>query len=204
MTCEMPGYGRIRWTKVDPNRYFLILAARRGEFYDTSGPSFPMLIKIAGSQSQVDAVGMYSDHGKKAFGTVPPVAYKDYIREPQNDSEVMLRLEINAAQYERDLKILRTWERRVRDEELLYPVNIPLNHVLLIKAVTETLNQCSEEFKLYKLSYLTHEDWITEKYGPEFIPFAFFKELRRLNESRHVPDDKFPRATLPGSLAQGK
>lgn len=205
MTCEMPGYGRIRWTRDDPNRYFLILAARRGEFYDTSGSSFPILIKITGRESKIDAVGIYSDGGKVAFGTVPATAYKHFMREPRTDSEVMLRLEINSAQYERGLKILRTWERRVQEDALLYELSIPLNHVLLLKGVTETLNQCVEDFKLYKLSYLDHEDWIANKYeeDPEFIPFAFFKELRRLNESRHVPDDKFPLATLPGNLAQG-
>lgn len=201
MTCEMPGYGKVRWTKMDPNRYFIVLAARRGEFYDKSGSAFPMLVKIVGSGSQIDAVGIYSNEGKDAFGTVPSETYKSFLREPRDDSAVMLRLEINAAQYERGLKILRTWERRVREDHLLYVENA-LNNILLVKAVTETLNQCSEEFNLYKLYYNEH-DWIAEQYGPPFIPFAFFKELRRLNEARHVRDDKFPLATLPGSLPQG-
>jgi hypothetical protein len=77
-----------------------------------------------------------------------------------------------------------------------------LNNVLLVKAITETLNQCSEEFKLHKLYYDGY-DWIAEQYAPPFIPFAFFKELRRLNESRHVRDDKFPVATLSGIAPQG-
>ena len=203
MTCEMPGYGKTRWVKVDPNRYFLILAARRNEFYDTSGSSFPILIKISGKESKIDAVGIYSDGGKSAFGTVPAAAYKHFMKESRNNSEVMLRLEINAAQYERGLKVLQTWERRVRNEELLYVLNIPLNNVLLVKAVAESLNQCSEDFKLYKLTYVDYGYWIADTYEPAFIPFVFFKELRRLNESRHVPDDKFPLATLTGSLAQG-
>ena len=201
MTCEMPGYGKVRWTKVDPNRYFIVLAARRGEFYDKSGSAFPMLVKIVGSGSQIDAVGIYSNKGKEAFGTVPSETYKSFLREPRDDSEVMLRLEINSAQYERGLKILRTWERRVRNDELLYVENA-LNNVLLVKAVAETLNQCSEEFDLYKLDY-GEFDWIPERFEPPFIPFAFFKELRRLNETRHVRDDKFPLATLPGGPPQG-
>jgi hypothetical protein len=203
MTCVVPGLGTTRWVKVDPNRYFIVLAARKGEFYDTSGPAFPMLIKVVGRESQIDAVGTYSDHGKGIFGPVPPEAYKDFLREPRTDSEVMLRLEINSAQYERALKILRHWERRVREDALLYPTRNPLNNVLLVKAVTETLNQCSEEFKLYRLNYLVPEDWIADKYDPQFIPFVFFKELRRLNESRHVGDDKFQQATLPSVPPQG-
>ena len=200
MTCEMPGHGKVLWTKVDPNRYFIILVARRGESYDKSGSAFPILVKVAGRESQVDAVGTYSHHGKNAFGVVPPEAYKD-LREPRNDSEVMLRLEINAPQYDRGLKILRTWERRARNDELLYVENA-LNNILLVKAVTETLNQCSEEFELYKLYYNEH-DWIAEQNQPPFIPFVFFKELRRLNEDRHVRDDKFPLATLPAGTPRG-
>lgn len=203
LTCEIPGWGTTRWIKLDPNRYFIALAARRGEFYDTSGPAFPILIKIVGGEAQIDAVGTYSREGKSAFGTVPRTAYEDFMREPRNDSEVMLRLEINAAQYERGLKILRSWERRVREDALLYSAGSPLNNVLLVKAVTETLNQCGEEIKLYNLNYIHPEDWLSEKYGPAFIPFAYFKELKRLNESLHVRDEKFHQASLAAGAQPG-
>ena len=191
ITCEIPGSGPTRWTRTDPNRYFIVLAARNGEFYDSSGSAFPMLIKIVGSGSQIDAAGTYSDHGTAAFGAVPPEAYKDFMREAHGDSEVILRLEINSGQYERGLKILQTWQRRARENALLYPNSFALNNVVLVKAVTETLNQCTEEVKLYKLNYIHPEDWISDNYGSQFIPFFYFRELRRLNESRHVRDDKF-------------
>jgi hypothetical protein len=201
-TCVIKGSAPARWTRVDPNRHFIVLAARTGEFYDGSGSAFPILIKMVGSESQVDAVGTYSDHGTWAFGTVPPAAYKDFMREARADSEVMLRLEINPAQYERSLKIMRTWERRVREGAQLYPTGHPLNNVLLVKAVTETLTQCSDEIKLYKMNYIHPEDWLSDQHNPGWIPFAYFKELRRLNESRHVRDDKF-QALLPAGTPQG-
>ncbi len=205
MTCMMPGSGPTRWIKVDPNRYFIVLAAREKIFYDRSGPAFPILIKLAGREAQIDAVGTYSDHGKSEFGRVPPEAYKDFMKEPGNESTVMLRLELNSGQYERGLKILQTWDRRVREGALLYPVGNPLNNILLVKAITETLNQCGEEFKLYKLNYLHPEDWIADEYDPQYIPFVLFKELRKLNESRHVRDDKFQQAqaALPSGQPQG-
>lgn len=196
-TCVTRGSEPARWVRVDPNRYFIVLAARNGEFYNTSGSAFPILIKKAGAEPQVDAVGTYSDRGKEAFGRVPLKGYEDFIREPRKDSEVMLRLEINTAQYERGLKILRTWERRAREGALLYETNYALNNILLVKAVTETLNQCSEEVELYKLSYIHPQDWITNEYAPSFVPFYYFKELRRLNESLHVRDDKFQEAVVP-------
>jgi len=196
LTCVWPGAGLTRWVRVDPNRYFIVLAAREGVFFDRSGPAFPMLIKLDGQGARVNAVGTYSAGGTRSFGPVPPEVYRDFLREARADSEVMLRLEINAAQYERGLRILLEWERRVRERALLYPPRTHLNNVLLVKSVVESLNQCGERIRMYKLNYLHPEDWISDKYPPPFLPFNYFKELRRLNESEHVGDAAFP---APGS-----
>jgi hypothetical protein len=195
-TCVPRGGKPVRWVRLDSNQYFIVLAARSGEFYDQNGSAFPVLIKIAGSTSQIDAVGTYSAHGVRTFGTVPPESYKDFLREARGDSEVMLRLELNTQQYERALEIVQTSGRRAREGELLYPNDFYLNNILLVKAVTETLNQCSEEVHLYKLNYIHPEDWISNNNSPGFVPFVFFKELRRLNESLHVQDNDFPHVSL--------
>ncbi|MBO0725552.1 MAG: hypothetical protein J2P52_08130, partial [Blastocatellia bacterium] len=105
----------------EPHRHFLVLAGRSGTFYDNSGPAFPMLIRLDGERIQIDAVGVYSIQGKRIFGSVPEVAYEEFMREPRDASDVMLRLEITPGQYERGLKILQTWERRAREGALLYP-----------------------------------------------------------------------------------
>ena len=195
ITCEIPGVvGTVRWTRVDPDRYFMILVARQNEFYDNSGSAFPMVIKLAGGVPQIAAAGTYPSHGKPAFGTVPAEVYKDYLREARGDSEVILRLEINSQQYERALKIVQEWQRRAREGALLYrpPDGIfSLNNLMLLRSVTETLNLCENDFDLYKLDYDYPRDWISDTYGPEFIPFYFFKELKRLNEARHIEYTKF-------------
>jgi hypothetical protein len=183
------GSGTTRWVKVDPHKYFLVLAGRTGTFYDRSGPTFPMLIKMDAGKTQVDAVGIYSTRGAETFGTVPAETYNEFMREPANVSDVMLRLEITETQYERGLKILRTWERRLREGALLYP-DVSMDNILLVKQVTESLNQCGEKIKLYKLDWGL-EDQISDKRKPTHIPFLYFKELRRLNESLHVRDEKF-------------
>src|ERR1041385_5152722 len=60
LTCEIPGVkGTLRWTRVDPDRYFLILVARQNEFYDKSGSAFPMVVKLAGGIPEIKAVGTY-------------------------------------------------------------------------------------------------------------------------------------------------
>ena len=200
ITCEIPGIGTTRWTRVDPDRYFIVLAARKGEFYDTSGSAFPMVIKLAGGVPTIDAFGIYLSKDGRTFGTVPPALYKDHLREAQKDSETTLRLEINSRQYERALKIVKTWERRAREGALLYitqnTVNAEdnpdsLNNILVVKAVTETLNQCSDDVDLYPLNYVQKDDWISDKFGSAFVPFYYFKELRRRTEERHIPAEQF-------------
>jgi hypothetical protein len=205
LTCEIPGVkGTVRWTRVDPDRYFLILVARENEFYDHSGSAFPMVIKLAGGVPTIDAAGTYSEQGKSAFGTVPPNVYKDYLREARGDSEVILRLEINSRQYDRALKIVQEWQRRARENALLYraPDGIAaLNNLVLLRGVTETLNVCQNDFDLYRLNYDYPKDWISDQYGPEFIPFYFFKELKRRNEARHIEYTKFQTLVPLSNLA---
>jgi hypothetical protein len=197
ITCQIPGVGETRWTRVDADRYFIVLVARQDEFFDKSGSAFPVVIKMAGGASKMDAAGLYSDKGVAAFGAVPADAYKEYLRDARGDSEVILRLEINSRQYERALKVVQEWQRRAREHTLLYTNDnalsapLPLNNILLVKAVTETLNLCQDDFDLYKLDYAHPTDWITNQYGPEFVPFMYFKELRRRNEARHIEYKKF-------------
>jgi hypothetical protein len=198
ITCAIPGIGTTRWTRVDPDRYFIVLAARQKEFYDDSGSAFPMVIKLAGGTPTIDAFGVYLAKGARAFGTIPPDIYKNYLREARNDSETTLRLEINSRQYERALKIIKEWERRDREGALLYNTAREtldeatyLNNILVVKAVTETLNQCSEDVNLHPLNYIQKDDWISDKYSSALVPFFYFKELRERNEARHIEDKKF-------------
>ncbi len=203
LTCEIPGVkGTVRWTRVDPDRYFIILVARQNEFYDHSGSAFPLVVKLAGGVSTIEAAGTYSDHGKLAFGPVPPEIYKDYLREARGDSEVILRLEINSRQYDRALKVVQEWQRRAREHALLYIDSpVTLNNILLVKAVTETLNLCQNDFDLYRLDYSYPGDWITDQYSTEFVPFFFFKELKRRNEARHIEYNKFQQLVPMANLA---
>jgi hypothetical protein len=205
ITCEIPGVKEpVRWTRVDADRYFLILVARQNEFYDHSGSAFPLVVKLAGGVPKIDAVGTYSNHGKAAFGTVPVEVYKDYLREARGDSEVILRVEINSQQYARASKIVQEWQRRVREGALLYrsPDALEiLNNILLVRDVTETLNLCENDLDLYKLNYNYPQDWITNTYGHESVPFFFFKELRKRNEARHIDYKKFQELVPMPNLA---
>lgn len=207
LTFVTPGSAPTRWIRVDNCRYFLVLAGRMGTFYDNSGPTFPMLIKVDGQKTQVDAVGIYANGGKWVFGTIPSETYNEFMKESRKDLDVMLRLEVTAAQYERGLKIVKTWERRARNNELLYP-DLPMDNILLAKQVTETLNQCGEKVKLYKLDW-SIEDRISSSSPRDDnpftrIPFLYFKELKRLNQSLHVSDEEFYGHALPTQRQAGQ
>ncbi len=198
ITCAIPGIGTTRWTRVDADRYFIVLAARKGEFYDSTGSAFPMVIKLVGGVPTIDSFGVYLAKGERAFGVIPPDVYKNYLREARTDSETTLRLEINSRQYERALKIIKEWERRHREGALLYTNGREtlddatyLNNILVVKAVAESLNQCSEDINLYPLNYVQKDDWISDKYKSALVPFYYFQELRRRNEARHIDDKKF-------------
>lgn len=189
ITYAKPGQEAARLVRVDQYRYFLVLAGRKGTFYDLSGPTFPMLIKMDEGKTEINAFGIYSSKGLATFGPIPAETYNEFMKEPVKATDVMLRLEINGAQYERGLSIVRTWERRLRENTLLYP-DVSMDNILLAKQITETLNQCGESVKLYNLDWGI-EDTISDNTRPSLIPFLYFKELRRLNESIHVRDEKF-------------
>jgi hypothetical protein len=195
-------YDTLEWERMDSNRYFLVLAGRNGIFYDRSGPTFPTLIKTDGRETQIDAVGIYSVGDKPYFGPIPTELRDEFMKEPRNDSDVMLRLEIGAPQYERGLKVLRTWDRRAKEGDLLYP-NIFLDNVLLVKQVTETLNQCGTTVKLYRMDWGPY-DYITNDNRPSLGPFLYFKELKRLNESLHIPDVRFQEIMHPAARQAGR
>jgi hypothetical protein len=206
VTVKVLGKDAVRWSRVDPHRYFMVLAGRIREFYEGGGPSFPMLIKTDGRQTQIDAVGLYSKGNVWGFGKIPEELYNHFMKETRSDSEVMFRLELTGVQYERALKVVNTWARRVREGDLLYP-DLPLDNILLVKGVTESLNQCGERIKMYNLDWGA-QDHISHSPldRPETtrIPFLYFKELRRLNESLHVGDDKFQAATHSGGSQSGR
>lgn len=179
----------------EPARYFMILAARDGVFYERSGPAFIVLIRAGADEYDIGALGIYAGDSKQpVFGPVPASTYRDFLRETgkasAKESEVMLRLEINLAQYERTLRVLRSWERRVRENALLYP-EIALDNILLVKQATEGLNRCSRTIVSYDLDWGLRDD-ISEHSAPLRIPYEYFKELKRLNHAKHVPAPAMP------------
>lgn len=176
------------WTpSTTQQQYYMILAGQTDVFYDRSGPTFVMLQRTAAHETDVGAFGIYAGERKQpVFGPVPASVYERFVSEDRRPSDVLLRLAISQPQYERALQVLRSWERRVRENALLYP-EIALDNVLLVKQATEELNRCSHTLVAYDLDWGLQDD-ISEHNAASRIPYEYFRELARLNATRHVPD----------------
>jgi hypothetical protein len=200
-SCE----DEVKQVGADTARHFMILAASNDVFYERSGPAFVVLLRAGANDYDIGALGIYAGDGKQpVFGPVPARSYEEFLREngrsSTKTSDVMLRLEINASQYERALQVLRSWERRVLEKALLYP-EIALDNILLVKQATEELNRCTRTIAAYDLDWGLKDD-ISEHHAPLRIPYEYFKELARLNGARHVPDSAMPTALLGATDAR--
>jgi hypothetical protein len=206
---ENPGSAITRWTRIDPQRYFVVLAAGKGDpGFGAAG--FAMLIKTDGLHTQRDAFGAYPVvnplERHPIFGIIPEKIREQFDREPIGDSGAMLRLEVTAGPYNRALEVLKTWERRADEDTLLYTVPY-LNNAVFLNQFTSSLNEtgvltwkggerCTETIKLQKLTWGL-DDPIMTKHNMTQTPYYLFKTLRERNDPLHLNDSEF-RAALAG------
>lgn len=199
-----------RWTRVDPQRYFVVLAAGKGEpGFGAAG--FAMLIKTDGIHAERNAFGIYPVvnplERHPILGVIPARIRRQFDTEPAADSGTMLRLEVTAGPYNRALEVLKTWERRAEENTLLYTAPY-LNNAVYLNQLVSSLNEtgvltwrggtpCTETIKLQKLTWLL-SDPIMTKHNMTQTPYYLFKTLRQLNSSLHLNDSEF-HAALAGN-----
>ncbi|HEY6249236.1 MAG TPA: hypothetical protein VI685_04710 [Candidatus Angelobacter sp.] len=199
-----------RWTRVDPYRYFVVLAAGKG----TPGfgaPGFAELIKTDGVHTQIETFGTWPVvtplQRYPLIGVIPEDVRKQFENEPLNDTGAMLRLEVTAGPYNRALEVMKTWQRRAEENQLLYPEVPYLDNAVYLNQLTSSLNEtgvltwkggqpCTQTIKLQKLTWLM-DDSIMAKHNLTQTPYYLFKTLRQLNGSLHLSDSQF-HAALAG------
>jgi hypothetical protein len=199
-----------RWTRIDPYRYFVVLAAGKGTpGFGAAG--FATLIKTDGVHTEKETFGTWPVvnplERHPEIGRIPEEVVKQFENEPVNDSGSMLRLEVTAGPYSRALEVMKSWQRRVDEDQLLYPTIPYLNNAVYLNQLTSSLNEvgvlswkggttCTETIKLQKLTWLLN-DPIVAKHNLTQTPYYLFKTLRELNSSLHLSDSKF-HAALAG------
>jgi hypothetical protein len=192
-----PG-GLIRWTRVDSHRYFAVFAGRVGTVR-SGGAQFAMMIDSDGFHQQIETFGVYpvmdQSLGKVVpkIGPIPDDILSEFVNEPEPgwQNEAMLRLELSPAQYARGLRIMHDWQKRARQDELLYPVYY-MDNIIFVDQLAKSINSCSLKIKEYNLTWLLTDKVIATHNLPQVV-FYYTKELRQLNDSLHVSDQKLYR-----------
>lgn len=178
------------WTRKDPYRYFVVLAADRGTPPHNGGPAFAMLIKSSTTETKVETFGLYYRNGERINGPIPESLYRQFTLESLSPENALLRLEITPESFERAMKVMHNWQKRAKEGALLFPERSYLNIIVPLKEIAESVNQCGEDFHLYKLTWMV-DDEIAVKFGEWEQAFQYVKKLRQLNEQLHLSDAKF-------------
>jgi hypothetical protein len=215
--------GLVRWVRAKTNRYFLTFAARSmplNIYYDDNsvaihptegrptrqtmgGPAFAMWTKLDGRKTEVETLGLNIESDGKGrtipvVGRIPPELYQQFASESRKESDVMIRLELSEAEYERTHKVFRTWDKRVRDKTLLYD-DPYLNAMEFLRRTAESVNLCGEKVKLHKLNWSQWDAVATKHHLPEH-PLEYIRIMRKRNDELHVTDERFPADWRPGEF----
>jgi hypothetical protein len=215
--------GLTRWVRAKTNRYFLTFAARsmpiNGYSDDSSvnihpkdgrprqtahgGPAFAMWTKMDGRRTKVETLGLHlvTDGAgimTPVVGSIPEEIHKQFVKESVKDSDVMIRLELTEAEYERTHKVFRVWEKRVQDKTLLYD-DPYLNAMEFLRRTAESLNQCGEKVKLHRLNWSQWDEVVT-KHNLPLHPLEYIRIMRKRNDGLHVTDERFPSDWRPAQF----
>jgi hypothetical protein len=185
-TAHKPSLDLLQWVRVPERRYFLTFAARNGTF-EEGGLVFALWTEFDGGKAQFDALGFYINGNTGTFGVIPARLYNEFITDQIAGSDVMLRIELNASEFERTRKIWKVWHQRARTDMLLYSVP-HLNLMSFLTRVIESLNRCGARLKVHKLDWSVADEMATQYNLPQ-IPLQYIKELKKLNHSQHITQE---------------
>jgi hypothetical protein len=196
-TLDTESGSQIRWDRVQTRRYFLTFAARSGQA-KPDGAAFTMWTKLDGRKTEVEALGVHmakDAKGKVApvFGPVPAQLYSEFAAESEKDSDVMMRMELTEAEFERSYKVFEAWAEFARVAKL--PHKDPyLNGLEFLKSAAENLNRCDEKLKLHT----TDGDAAARNSHQQ--TFEYVRMMRKKNDDLHVTDRDFPTDWRPTLL----
>lgn len=183
-----------RWIRVQTHRYFLTFAARSGTLQQ-GGPAFAMWTKLDGRATETEALGVQltrdvKDKTVPVFGPIPAELSNEFTTESDKDSDVMMRLELTEAEYERTHKVFETAEQRAKNK----PLDNPYIGVMeFLESATESLNQCGERLKISKLdSFTSTSDKTASNRFLSRRPLEFIRLMRKKNDKEHITNATFP------------
>jgi len=189
-------HDRSRWVRTQTHRYFLTFAARGGP----AQSAFAMLTTLDGRDTKIEALGLRTENRAEGlrgsapvFGPIPDLLYHEFENESDKESDVMLRLELTEAEFERSHKVFATWAEYARTAKL--PHDDPyLNGMGFLKNAAENLNQCEEKLKLD-----TTAGAATAQNSHQQM-LEYIRVMRKKNKNSHITDGIFPSDWRPTLL----
>ncbi|HKQ79360.1 MAG TPA: hypothetical protein VJ810_37040 [Blastocatellia bacterium] len=185
---------QIRWDRVQTRRYFLTFATR-SDPAQPGGAAFAMWTKLDGRKTEIEALGVQIAKDSKGktgpvFGLIPSQLYNEFATESDKKSDLMLRLEMTEAEFERSYKVFKTWEKQAQDRTL--PHRDPyLNGMEFLKSAAESLNQCDEKLELQTTDAAQN---------PQQETLEYVRVMKKKNNHLHIPDRDFPTDWKPTVL----
>jgi hypothetical protein len=196
-TLDTESGSQLRWDRVQTRRYFLSFAARSGQA-QPGGAAFAMWTKLDGRKTEIEALGVQlakAAKGKTApvFNPIPAQLYNEFATESEKDSDVMMRIELTEAEFERSYKVFEAWAEFARIAKL--PHKDPyLNGMEFLKSAAENLNLCDEKLKLHTT------DGAAAARNPHQQTLEYIRMMRKKNDDLHVTDRDFPTDWRPTLL----
>src|SRR5262245_36107070 len=149
-----------------------------------------MWTKLDGRKTEIEALGVHlagDSKGKTGpvFGPIPAQLYNEFATESEKKSDVMMRLEMTEAEFERSYKVFKTWGKYAQDQALPHR-DLYLNGMEFLKSAAESLNLCGEKLNLYTI------DGATAAQNPHQQTLEYIRVMRKKNDDLHITDKVFP------------
>jgi hypothetical protein len=174
------------WSRIPTQRYFLTLASRPGS---AQPPAAAVVMwTTLGSAVELEALGATGVR----FGRISTVQAQQFTRHSGQVDEVMLRIELNEAEYQRTHRVLEAWDAVLKNA-MWNDGGLARNDVMtqlteLFDATLQSVNRCTPRVQLPAPA---------ARLGS---PHQWLHAIRRLNDKRHVSDKLFPFGWKPPAV----
>jgi hypothetical protein len=171
------------WSRVQTHRYFLTLAAR-----DTA--AFVMWTTLDGKKTELEALGASSGATRARFGRIPDELAKAFATQSDRSDDVMMRIELSAAEYYRSREVFDAWNTLLNGNALA-DTDPYAQAFELVQASVQSVNRCSSRLRPAEASSTGD----SRRRASELV-----RAIRKANDRRHVNDKIFPFRWQPPSV----
>jgi hypothetical protein len=172
------------WSRVQTQRYFLTLAARAGSAQQD--PAAFVMWTTLGSRTELEALGVTGTTDNSRLGRIPQKLATEFVRHSGRSDDVMLRIELSEADYHRTHRVLESWDVVLKGDRLAR--NEPAAQFNeMLDATLQSVNRCAARLKVPAA--------IAAGTAPGTAgtsPLQRIRDIRTLNDKRHVNDKVFP------------